>query len=431
LRSGAGGCIVWADAEELSRVMKALNFGIANTCESTVGAGASVLRGRAVTKEIPYLDGLRGIAALWVMVAHCMIWGGWPVVQIPDPKIAVDLFILISGFLMVSNARNRESTEPMTEWRSWAIFYVRRFFRLAPAYYLSLLLVIVLVVPFSLGYKALELANPTVFPVGNFYDPDNFHFSPDNVLVHLSLLFGLVPRYASSTMLPDWTLSLEWQFYLVFPAIYVVMRKLGAIPVAAVLGALAFAITFKLPGVFPEPAFLPLKLSVFLAGMLIAELAHGVGRAASLGIAGLSFILIFAQGSQYGVQAPLLAAVCAAMLLLSAPQAEKVRLIRRVNAALGGRLGRFLSKTSYGVYLFHGFFIAFGGYVMLRLPIAAGLSGQGRTIALFLVVLPCSYACGALLNRYVERPGISLGSSITRRIRSLGTPVHPAPNPGR
>ena len=60
-----------------------------------------------MTREVPFLNGLRGVAAIWVMGAHCMIWGGWTLTAIPDPKIAVDLFMLISGYLMSMTARAR------------------------------------------------------------------------------------------------------------------------------------------------------------------------------------------------------------------------------------------------------------------------------------------------------------------------------------
>src|SRR5512139_1058013 len=104
-------------------------------------------------REISYLNGLRGVAALWVLVAHCMIWGGWTLTPIPDAKIAVDLFMMISGFLMVTNAGQRATAEPMERPSSWISFYVRRFFRLAPAYYLSLWLAVALSGPFLDGYK--------------------------------------------------------------------------------------------------------------------------------------------------------------------------------------------------------------------------------------------------------------------------------------
>ena len=58
-----------------------------------------------------FLDGLRALAAFSVLTCHCMIWSGWPgsgIPLLPGPgmlaKMAVDLFMIISGFLMAYNA---------------------------------------------------------------------------------------------------------------------------------------------------------------------------------------------------------------------------------------------------------------------------------------------------------------------------------------
>jgi peptidoglycan/LPS O-acetylase OafA/YrhL len=51
----------------------------------------------AVSSHIPVLDALRGLAAMWVLVAHGMIWGGWYWARLPSAKIAVDLFMVLSG----------------------------------------------------------------------------------------------------------------------------------------------------------------------------------------------------------------------------------------------------------------------------------------------------------------------------------------------
>lgn len=84
-------------------------------------------------------------------------------------------------------------------------------------------------------------------------------------LAHLSMLFGLAPRYAIGSMLPDWSLTLEWQFYLAFPFLLPVLLKRPAS-----MAAVAFAATLLIWPVspYPEPSFLPLKLPVFLTGCL-------------------------------------------------------------------------------------------------------------------------------------------------------------------
>jgi peptidoglycan/LPS O-acetylase OafA/YrhL len=57
-------------------------------------------QGPAIT-HFKYLDGIRGTAALWVMVGH--IWAKYnrDIAVISWTSLAVDVFILVSGFLMV------------------------------------------------------------------------------------------------------------------------------------------------------------------------------------------------------------------------------------------------------------------------------------------------------------------------------------------
>src|SRR5262249_15208542 len=84
-------------------------------------------------------------------------------------------------------------------------------------------------------------------------------------------LFGLSPKYAFSTMLPDWSLSLEMQFYAVFPVLALAMRRFGwlvtciALTGVSVVGSWAIGRSV----VFPEPSLLIFKLPVFMAGITL------------------------------------------------------------------------------------------------------------------------------------------------------------------
>lgn len=363
-----------------------------------------------MTKDVPYLNGLRGFAAIWVVVSHCMIWGGWTLTPIPDPKIAVDLFMLISGFLMAMNARQRENIEPMQQPRTWVAFYSRRFFRLAPAYYLTLFIAAISSAQFLHGYKLLQLANPGFWAQGGPYDPDRVHYSIPNLLAHSSFMFGISPGFMNSTMLPDWSLSLEMQFYLAFPFIYLLARKFGSVAMAVLLSLLTGAATISLHGTFAEASFLPLKLSLFVTGMMLADLqSKQIPTRRALGILALSVGLPLFQLNDYGRQLPILLMMCALFATLSIPALSGNAAMRGAKIVLGSRPAHVLSEASYGIYLFHGFLISLCGQVLFAGSYPRLQSGNGLTLVMWLVVVPGSFAVAMVVNKTIERYGIMFG----------------------
>src|SRR4051794_4137613 len=81
----------------------------------------------AVAKRVDCLDGLRGLAALWVLVGHCLLLTNWHLPVASEPDLGVDLFILLSGFLMVFHYRLRAAREPWDSRATWIAFWTRRF----------------------------------------------------------------------------------------------------------------------------------------------------------------------------------------------------------------------------------------------------------------------------------------------------------------
>src|SRR6185369_9258829 len=94
----------------------------------------------SASKRIACLDGIRGLAALWVLVGHALILSGrfFPVASQLD--LGVDLFIMLSGFLMVFHYQ----TQPWSDRGTTLSFWTRRFFRIAPLYYVALAAALIL-----------------------------------------------------------------------------------------------------------------------------------------------------------------------------------------------------------------------------------------------------------------------------------------------
>jgi peptidoglycan/LPS O-acetylase OafA/YrhL len=147
-------------------------------------------------KRIPTLDGWRGIAILLVLISHGAI-GLRGVFHLPhDESIGqhgVALFFVLSGFLITSLLL-REQEEGAMDLRR---FYLRRFFRLMPCAWLFLALVAMLALEkYGWPVTAKELL-ASIFFFRNYVDTAGIH----PITGHF------------------WSLSIEEQFYLVWPSI--------------------------------------------------------------------------------------------------------------------------------------------------------------------------------------------------------------------
>lgn len=375
-------------------------------------------------RRVECLDGLRGLAAFWVLVGHCMILTGFSLPIIGQPDFGVDLFILLSGFLMVFQYQLRSESEDWSTISTWAAFWTRRFFRIAPLFYLMLAAALVLgpstyanrvTIDTFLGH---ELQQPERYLDSSF----------TNVIMHLSFAFGLFPQHAFRTPLPDWSLGLEMQFYAVFPMLVVLSRKAGwlltAILVAAASVSAAWAIG-RLGIRFPMPAFLPLKMHLFLCGMLIAaDHRNSAGRlGAQLGLA-LILAAVPIGGRQDAAHTIVRELAVLAFFFLVHWRAGGA--INFVSGLLGGKFFHWLGELSYGVYLVH---------LLIMQPVAGWAIGQfGARIGDFArfslvlgIVVPAAYLISFVTYWAIEVPGQKFGRSILRR--SIRSPAAPTQTP--
>jgi peptidoglycan/LPS O-acetylase OafA/YrhL len=254
-----------------------------------------------------------------------------------------------------------------------------------------------------------------------------------NVLTHVSFLFGFSPTYSFRTALPDWSIGLEMAFYAAFPFLMILASRFGFLLTAIAVSCLCMAasfLAFDFFGSFAVPAFLPIKLPIFLAGMLIAAALKASRLQAWLLIAcafGLTILPIHpvVHGlTQVGVRLLSAAVLAGTTNLALIPD----RLLLRRAAALlsnllGSRLGVILGDASYAVYLVH---------LLVMLPVAAlvhpYLQGHNRLafVAIALLVIAIVYPTALILNRAVERPGINAGKRAASRLKRRTPLVPPA-----
>lgn len=148
--------------------------------------------------NFPAIDMLRGFAALLVMMYHVLIFGQWRDVSQGGLWIlwgrgftGVDLFLVISGFVIALTALKGHATHG-SSFR--AGFARRRFWRIAPLYYLTTLVFLVLVQPslMTISWEALA----------------------KHIGSHLFFVHNLHSSTHGSINGASWSVALEMQFYL-------------------------------------------------------------------------------------------------------------------------------------------------------------------------------------------------------------------------
>ena len=146
----------------------------------------------------PYLDGVRAIAVLFVFVFHAARPG------LPGGFIGVDVFFVLSGYLITRILLMQHSR---TGTFSVSAFYVRRMRRLLPA---VVLLVLVVVVREAVWGDILASAERLKDALATLFYVENWN------------LIAQSDEYFAETLGPSplrhaWSLSIEEQFYLVWP----------------------------------------------------------------------------------------------------------------------------------------------------------------------------------------------------------------------
>ena len=191
---------------------------MATATETFESIGARPAEGvRAALGHIPAIEGLRGVAVLWVVLFHfCVVrstgardpWIAFVdsvqplAIVIRNGYLGVDLFFLITGFLLALPwFRNAALGLPPP---SATGFYERRIRRIVPAYYVQLAFLFFVFVPLLRGFDYLR---------------HDSGFLLYNLGAHLTFLHYTTPISSASLSIngPLWTLALEAQYYLLLP----------------------------------------------------------------------------------------------------------------------------------------------------------------------------------------------------------------------
>jgi peptidoglycan/LPS O-acetylase OafA/YrhL len=346
-------------------------------------------------RRLAGLDGVRGLAALYVVVNHVFLrafpgypvdhapfWAGWLIYG----RFAVVVFIVLSGFsLALSPARHGWRLDRLSG------FAQRRAWRILPAYWAAL--------AFSLAVAWLLVAQP-----GNGV-PD-----AKSVVVNGLLVQNIVAAHSPNGAF--WSMAVEAQLYLAFPLLLLVVRRWGAIVMIATVTLIVAAVGIVGPHVAHLNVFViqsaPDLAALFAVGIVAAGIV-GASQARrswpwawlALGAAVPVLATIWWQGSVWTLDhlfwVDLALGPAIACLLAALATGHPAPLLR----VLDTRPLRSLGSCSYSLYLTHAPIVA----VVCELIVAGRVQ---RGVPFFLVslalVLPLTIGFARVFASVFETP---------------------------
>ncbi|MEU3412391.1 acyltransferase [Streptomyces sp. NPDC006658] len=335
----------------------------------------------AAPSSLPSLTGLRWMAALLVFGLHVhnfgwfggtggrlMSWG------FGAGATGVSFFFVLSGFVLTWSARPRDRA--LAFWR-------RRIARVYPVHLVTL--VVALVMACALTHRAL----PT----------------PEQALANALLLHSWWQPWWQTLNPVSWSLACEAFFYAAFPALILLLRRLGARGATA-LGGLSVAVVLLLAWTdahhwwtHPVYSFPAARLPEFVLGAVTARLVllgrwRGPGLEASLALAVIGYFLVPQVTPGYS------ATVCTlAGFALLIPAAAVADLRGLPSLWRGARMVR-LGELSFAFYMVHLLVLRAATTLLGPKPRFGVLAGLTAGAAAFAVSLGLSW----VLYEAVERP---------------------------
>lgn len=291
----------------------------------------------------PDIDGLRAIAILFVLFFHAGLK------FFPSGFIGVDIFFVISGFLISSIINDSLQKKSF----SFIEFYSRRLWRLQPLFICLLICTTILTFLFFLPEDLLHYFNSakksSLFLANNFFG----RISTD----YFSAANNQLP------LLHTWSLSVEWQCYLLLPiALYGLHRLFGErylSRIIFVLTLLFFALALYSSLNYPAKSYYQLcnRIFEFLIGCCLAfghkELKCNKYLLELISLLALSVLFYLATRSNISLGFPngyaLILCLATTVILASGQQNPKPM----VTEILATKPLVFLGLISYSLYLWH------------------------------------------------------------------------------
>lgn len=365
--------------------------------------------------RIDSLEGLRGLMAFWVWVSHVTTMATLPFEKrsgagwiLANGEFAVGVFVILSGFVISLSLQSMRSI-------NIGEFLIRRGFRLFPIYLVSLYLSVLLLEPSITALQQLPWDGPRTAGRLEIFENTRAYYWP-HLLLHSLLLHGIVPdRLLPSTsfafMGQAWSLTLEWQFYLIAPFAFLWLSRRK---ISHTLHASVLLSTIVLSKLFGQPSFLLSYLFLFAIGYFAQRFLREM-RAGNLThrdvyiYLGVELVLMAATGDNFFSFLIWLAVFVGIVMSINGSRNPLLR-------ALESRPAQFLGGISYSLYCLHMVIMYAFVYVLI---VQLGIRDREIYIVCLIAgTLVASLLLSYISYRWLEKPMQLYGKQLAARVAS-------------
>ncbi len=316
-------------------------------------------------KHFDYIDALRGIAILMVVMAHAGQIVFKPGIEASITSFGthgVQLFFMVSSFTLFMSYHQRQKIDKENTDK---FFFIRRIFRIAPAFYLATLFYLV------------------ISPIRDHFLLGHFAgIGWVNVLLFSLFLGVLYPPALDCLPFGGWTVEIEAFFYVFIPFLY---RKVTTLN-KSIIFFVATVLAYNIAAHFTDSPYL----------LFLSQLPYF--------IVGIIFFHIKKDGD--------------AKTAKTVEAAQAVEATQKIETRPNyvGKALQFIGKISYSLYLWHFIVILFMWYVYKA---SNHFAGMNATLAFFVAFI-CTLAIGIPISylsfKYVETKGINYGKNLIKKM---------------
>lgn len=328
--------------------------------------------------RLEYLDFLRGIAIILVLLTHTHhffpfeLFNNWSGIG----ARGVQLFYIVSGFTIFYIYKDKINTIYDVKQ-----YMIKRSFRVLPLYFLIL---------------------PIYFVTFDIYN--NYEYRMLNLITHYFLINGFFPDFFNSILRVEWSIFVEFMFYIIFVYLFYIYRNLGILKIF--IGSLLISIITVIISVtyfidhsevraylYLSPYF---QLYNFFLGGYIASISNipKFFKSKNLLFLIIGIFILIGFFIKSTILQTYLSSVLFGLLILN----------MKFNMYTYPKLITNIGIISYSVYLVHYFFIMmYGQYIT-------------HSLFNFIMLIIIIFFVSTITYYYIELKGINIGKGIGKRL---------------